>query len=427
MNPVYQRSVYDAIRLNINNPEMLEKLYRDDRKSFKTAFESIFPEIAGTEPARFWKARLDYDNKPDIMKAISMPEITMVFSVCLIIAFLIRIPDIFRLGYSEDIFYMKNAAMIVFFGLTLYTIMINRITDPRRFIMTFLMFIVPVTYVNLLPSVGQGDAVDLAYIHLPLLMWFIYGIVFTGHDYTNLNKRLDFIRHNGDLAIVFALIAIAGGLLTAITIGLFDSIGLSIEEFYMQYIVLTGAAAAPVVAAYIIEKFPTLVSKTAPLIATIFSPLVLITLTIFLVTILFTGKDPYNDREFLMIFNVMLLGVMGIIIFSVSETSVIRNRKFNSIILFALSIISIIVDLVALSAIFYRLGEYGLTPNRLAVLVSNLLVLGNLILIMTDLFRVNFKGKDFSLVELTVTKYLPVYLIYIAVVAFGFPLIFGMK
>lgn len=427
MNPVYQRSVYDAIRLNINNPEMLEKLYRDDRKSFKTAFESIFPEIAGTEPARFWKARLDYDNKPDIMKAISMPEITMVFSVCLIIAFLIRIPDIFRLGYSEDIFYMKNAAMIVFFGLTLYTIMINRITDPRRLIMTLLMFIVPVTYVNLLPSVGQGDAVDLAYIHLPLLMWFIYGIVFTGHDYTNLNKRLDFIRHNGDLAIVFALIAIAGGLLTAITIGLFDSIGLSIEEFYMQYIVLTGAAAAPVVAAYIIEKFPTLVSKTAPLIATIFSPLVLITLTIFLVTILVTGKDPYNDREFLMIFNVMLLGVMGIIIFSVSETSVIRNRKFNSIILFALSIISIIVDLVALSAIFYRLGEYGLTPNRLAVLVSNLLVLGNLILIMTDLFRVNFKGKDFRLVELTVTKYLPVYLIYIAVVAFGFPLIFGMK
>lgn len=416
----------DAIKANFDNPEMLEKLYRDDRKSFKAAFESIFPEMAGAEPARFWKARLDYDNKPDMLKAFPLSEITMVFSVCLIIAFLIRIPDIFRLGYSEDIFYMKNAAMIVFFGLTLYTIRINRTADSRRLIMTFLMFLVPAAYVNLLPSVDQGDAVNLAYIHLPLLMWFVYGIVFTGHDFRNLKKRIDFIRHNGDLAIVFALIAIAGGLLTAITIGLFDSIGISIEEFYMQYIVATGAAAAPVVAAYIIEKFPTLVSKTAPLIAGIFSPLVLITLIIFLVTILATGKDPYNDREFLLIFNVMLLGVMGIIIFSVSETSVIKNQKFNAIILFALSIITIIIDLIALSAIFYRLGEYGLTPNRLAVLVSNLLVLVNLILIMTDLFRVNFKGKEFNMVEMTVSKYLPVYLVYIAVVAFGFPLIFGM-
>lgn len=421
------RPMIELIKANISNPDMLEKLYRDDRKSFKTAFEKIFPEMEGTEYVKFWKARLDFDNKPEFLKAIALPEITMVFSVCLIIAFLIRIPDIFRLGYSEDIFYMKNAAMIVFFGLTLYTVMINRISDPRKLLMTFLMFLVPVVYVNLLPADEPGDAVSLAYIHLPLLMWFIYGIVFTDHDLKDPVKRIAFIRYNGDLAIVFALIAIAGGLLTAITIGLFDSIGMSIEEFYMEFIVATGAAVAPVVAAYIIEKFPTLVSRTAPLIATIFSPLVLITLTIFLITILATGKDPYNDRDFLLVFNVMLLGVMGIIIFSVSETSVIRNQKFNSIILFALSIISIITDLVALSAIFYRLGEYGLTPNRLAVLVSNLLVLVNLILIMTDLFRVNFKGKEFSLVEMTVSRYLPVYLIYIVIVAFGFPLIFGMR
>jgi hypothetical protein len=190
---------------------------------------------------------------------------------------------------------------------------------------------------------------------------------------------------------------------------------------------MTGAAAAPVVAAFILEKFPALVSKAAPLITTIFSPLVLLTLIIFLITIAITGKDPYNDRNFLLIFNVMLLGVMGIIIFSVSETSVIRNQKFNAMILFILSIITVIIDLIALSAIFYRLGEYGLTPNRLAVLVSNILVLANLILIMIDLFRINFKRKEFRILELTVAKYMPVYLAWIIIVVFGFPLIFGMK
>jgi hypothetical protein len=79
-----------------------------------------------------------------------------------------------------------------------------------------------------------------------------------------------------------------------------------------------------------------------------------------------------------------------------------------------------------LSAIFYRLGEYGLTPNRLAVLVSNILVLINLILIMTNLFRINFKRKDFKIVEVTVSKFLPVYMLWVLIVVFTFPAIFGM-
>jgi hypothetical protein len=417
----------DKIKVNLSNPEILEDLYRSDRKNFKTAFDRIYPEIESSEPAKFWKARLEYDNKPDILKAISLAEIITVAVVCLITAFLIRIPALFQTRLSEEIFYEKNAAIIVFLGLTLYTLRIQRLADTRKIIITALAFLIPAIYVNLLPWHASGDPVNLVYIHLPFLMWFIYGVSFTGHDLRDRKKRIDFIRFNGDLAIVYALIAIAGGLLTAITIGLFESIGLRIENFYFENIVLTGAVAAPVVATYLIEKFPALVSKTAPLIAGIFSPLVLLTLIIFLITIVVTGKDPYNDRNFLLIFNILLLGVMSIIIFSVSETSVIKNQKFNIIVLFLLSIITIIIDLIALSAIFYRLGEYGLTPNRLAVLVSNLLVLINLILIMIDLFRINFKRKEFNLVEMTVSKFLPLYLIWIIVVIFGFPLIFGIN
>lgn len=416
----------DKIKANIGNPEYLEKLYHDDRKNFKAAFEKIYPEIENSESAKFWKARFDYDNKPEILKMITLPEIMMVVFVCLITAFLIKIPDIFRIAFTkESTFYFKNGAIIVFFGLSLYTILNKAVTDRRRIIITCLIFLIPVLYSNLLPSV-ESDTVTLVYIHLPFLMWFIYGIVFTGYDVRNLTLRIDFIRHNGDLAIVYALIAIAGGLLTAFTIGLFQSIGINIEEFYFRNIVITGAVAAPVVADYLIEKFPALVSRTAPLIATIFSPLVLITLIIFLSTILITRRNPYTDRDFLLIFNLMLLGVMGIIIFSVSETSVVKNQKFNSIVLFVLSLITIIIDLIALSAIAYRLGEYGVTPNRMAVLVSNLLVLVNLIMIMQDLFRINFKRREFILVERTVSRFLPVYLGWIIVVVVGFPLIFGI-
>lgn len=416
----------EEIKANLGNPETLEKLYRDDRKAFKAAFDRLYPDIENTEPVRFWKARMEYDSKPEILKSLELPEIARVIAVCIITAILIKIPAIFQIGYSDDVFYQKNAAIIVFLGLTLYTMWINRVSEIRRILLTALAFLIPSIYINLLPANEPGDAVILAYIHLPLLMWFIYGIVFTGYDFRDRDKRIDFIRYNGDLAIVYALIAIAGGLLTAITIGLFDSIGLNIETFYGENIILTGAAAAPVVAAFIIEKYPALVNRIAPLIASIFSPLVLITLTVFLVTILVTGKDPYNDRNFLLVFNAMLLGVMGIIIFSVTGTSGIKKQKFNTQVLFLLSIISIIIDLIALSAIFYRLGEYGLSPNRLAVLVSNILVLINLVLIMISLYRINFKGKDFRNVEMIISKFLPVYLIWIIIVVFGFPVIFGL-
>lgn len=419
--------MFDEIKTNLGNPEILEKLYRKDRKAFKTAFDSIYTEIESTETAKFWKVRLDYDIRQDTPKTFTLTELITVSVFCVIIVFLVKIPSIFNLSFPEDIFYFRNTAIIVFFGLTLYTVWFNRIKDCKKLIMTVLAFLIAALYINLLPPDSQGAAVILAYIHLPFLMWFIYGIVFTGYELRNLDKRIDFIRFNGDLVIFYALIAIAGGFLTAITVGLFDSIGLDIEKFYGENIIITGAAAAPVVAAFLIEKFPALVTRTAPLIAAIFSPLVLITLIVFLVTILVTGKDPYNDRDFLLVFNIMLLGVMAIIIFSVSETSVIKNQKFNAIILFVLSAVTIIIDLIALSAIFYRLGEYGLTPNRLAVLVSNILVLINLVLIMAGLFRINFKKKDFTIVEKTVSKFLPVYLAWIMIVIFAFPAIFGLR
>ncbi len=200
---------------------------------------------------------------------------------------------------------------------------------------------------------------------------------------------------------------------------------MNIENFYAENIIITGAVSAPVVAAFLAGKFPNLAGRLSQIIATLFSPLVLVTLIIFLSAMLISGKDPYNDRDFLLVFNIMLLGVMGIIIFSVLGAASGRYERINTLILSGLSLIAIITDLVALSAIFYRLGEYGLTPNRLAVLVSNLLILVNLVLILTDLGRIIFKKKEHAVVENTVARFLPVYLVWIVVVVFGFPLFFS--
>jgi len=417
----------ERIKENISNPEKLEQLYNDDRNAFESGFAEACAEVEESELTRYWKIRLDYKKAPDKMLKTNLFDIVILITSCLIAAILIRIPDIFSLGIEAEIFYAKNAALIVFLGLTVYVTWAAKVINVKRLLLIFTSFMVLAVYVNLLPSVTDSDSVNLVFLHIPLLLWSFYGLIFIDFNIKDYMKRIEYIRYNGDLAILMAIIVISGGILTGITIGLFDAIGLNIENFYMQNIAIAGAVSVPIVATYIIKNYKSLTNKIAPVIANIFSPLVLLTAVVFLVALAVSDKDLNSDRDFLLIFNVMLIGVMAVIVFSVSETSTSRKQKFSEMILLILSVVTVVIDLIALSAIFYRLGTFGITPNRLAILGSNILILGNLVLLIIDLYKVNFKNVRIREVEVTIAKYLPVYLIWILFVVFTFPLIFGMK
>jgi hypothetical protein len=417
----------EKIKEIITDPVKLEKLYRDDKKSFEAGFRELYPDIRDSEATKFWKSRLDFEVSSN--KAVNMfgPDLYILIAVCIFGGFLIKIPDLFNIDPNTFHFYQKDAGIIVFLMLAIYSIAIKGNFRRRNLIISFAAFAVTAVFTNLLPDCKGCSSVNLVYIHIPILMWCIYGLIYTDFDLRSLSKRIQYIRHNGDLAVMGALLVISGGILAMITFGLFQAIGIRIDKFYTNYVILIGAVSAPVLTTFILKNYATLANKIAPLIANIFSPLVLITLIVYLAAIVLSGKDPFNDRDFLLIFNLMLIGVVGIIVFSVSETSVIAKQKINDIILFILSIVTIIVNLVALSAIFYRIGEFGLSPNRLAVVGSNILIFVNLILITIDLFKVVFLKTDLEKVELTISKYLPVYLVWILIVIFVFPFAFSMR
>jgi hypothetical protein len=417
----------EKIREVIDQPEELERLYRSDKNSFKSGFQEIYHEIENVTLANFWKIRLDIDNGSGKIKLFQWADVSFLIIACMISSILIKYPAIFKNDFFETSYYEKNTGLIVLFGLSVFVVWTNKIFSFRKLAFIAVAFLIPAIYINLLPSVKDSQSINLAFIHLPLFMWCIYGIVYLNLDLKDKRKRIDYIKYNGDIAVLGALLLIAGGILTGITIGLFHAIDINIEHFYMDYVAICGLVSAPIVATYIIQNYPALTNKLAPIIANIFSPLVLITLLIYLITIPVSGKSPYTNRDILIIFNLMLLGVMGIIIFSISETSQNKKQKFNEMILFILSIVTIIIDLVALSAIFYRLYAFGITPNRLVVLISNLLIFVNLIWIMFDLYKINFRNAGIEKVELTISRYLPLYIIYTFIIVFGFPLIFGMK
>jgi len=253
------------------------------------------------------------------------------------------------------------------------------------------------------------------------------GYSFVGSQLRNSFKRIDFLRYNGDLVVMTAIILIAGILLTMITLGLFSLINVRIEDFYFEYIVIFGLSASPIVGTYLVQQNPQLVNKVSPVIAKVFTPLVLITLVIYLTAVISTGKDPYNDREFLLIFNMLLIGVMAIILFSIAEKSNQSSSKIGTFLLLGLSIVTVIINGIALSAIVFRISEWGITPNRLAVLGGNILILINLIIVTINLFKTLRNNDQIENVEKSIATFLPIYSVWTVIVVFLFPILFGFK
>jgi hypothetical protein len=412
----------DEILSNLDNPEQLERLYRADKSAFKKAFKTLDAEITDNSLLSFWNARLNYTR--DEISWGTRKDLVFILFATLVAGVIARFPAIFNI--DEEFFYQRNIGFIIFPMLSAYFAWKNNLSNGK------IVFIAgtalaSLIFINFLPDNQKSDTLVLSSIHLLIFLWSILGFAFTGAFSNNDNKRLDYLKYNGDLAVMTALIVIAAGILSGVTIGLFSLIGLNIEKFYRENIIVSGLPAAPILGTYLIRSNPQLVGKVSPVIAKIFSPLVLVMLVIYTVAIIYSGKDPYNDRDFLLLFNGLLIGVMALIFFSVAEASKNANNKMESLVLFLLSIVTIIVNGVALSAILFRISEYGLTPNRAAVLGGNILILIHLLLVTAALYKVVAKKNHISTVGKSIVHFLPVYFFWAATVTFLFPFLFGFK
>jgi hypothetical protein len=285
------------------------------------------------------------------------------------------------------------------------------------------LFLISGFYLNVLPLENK-DSIILAYLHLPIFLWVVMGLAFTGNEHGRGSTRLAYLKFNGEFSILYACMAISGMVLTAITLQLFRFIGTDISEFYFRNVVLFGAAALAIVAAYLVTRDIKLAKNIAPHIAKIFSPLVLATLLVYFIAVIWIGKNPFLDRDFLLVFNGVLLSVLAVTIFSITERGTDEKMNVSDYINFALIALAIIINGIALSAIVFRLSSYGITPNRLAVLGVNLLIFANLIWIILSYVRFLGNKTGPLAIQDAVTKYLPVYGLWAAFVTFTFPLIF---
>lgn len=414
--------IKEAIIKNINNPEALELLYRKHKQNFSFAFNEVYATIKENTVAQSWYARLNY--KQEEISWGRANELYVVLVAIFFAGIVAKISEYTKL--PQDIFISRNIGFIVFPFLMLYFTWRQRLSF-KNLIFPAIAVSISAIYMNSLPNDTKSNTILLASIHAPIFIWTILGYTYLGASFKNRVLGIQFLRFNGELVVMSAVIFLSGMLFIAVSVGLFKLIGINMEAVITKYIAIWGAPAIPIVGTYLVLNNPQLVNKISPVIARIFTPLVFVTLSIFLISIVYTGKYPYNDRDSLVIFNALLIGVMAIILFSLTEATKHNQHRFNLYILFGLAVLSIITNCIALSAIVFRIQEYGMTPNRIAVLGADLLILTNLLLVAHKLFLF-LKGKTgIDKVEKSIAQFLPIYCVWAALITFLLPLLFQYK
>ncbi len=364
------------------------------------------------------------ENKIIKLSSKQFVELLLISCGIIIAAFIAKTPQFF--GLIEDEYYAKNLSFIIVPTLMGYFIWKKEVNFKKSAV-AFSLIIFSWVYMNLLPAVESNDSLILASMHMPILAWTLLGFVYIKGDANNTKSRIEYLIYNSNLAVMSAMLVIAGFIFSALTIGMFNLIEVKIENFYFNYIVVTGLSAIPLIGSYLVENNAGLVNKITPLIAKIFTPLVLIMLSVFTITLFATGKSIYSNRDFLLIFNLVLIGVMALILFSVIEANKLKDNKVNTILLLLLATITIVVNGIALSAILFRLSAFGISANRLAVLGANLIIFINLILVFFKLVKATKKKDAIEEVANTIVTYLPIYGCWAFIVVFLFPLIFQYK
>jgi len=364
------------------------------------------------------------ESSDELYKAMNTDAV-IAFLLAVSAAIAIKLPALLGIYIHENTgIYARNLSLFVLPFLTGYFAW-KRGASTFNLSWIVLAFAVAAFFANVYPFVPNGNTEMLTALHLIIALWLVVGIAYAGGRWDKIRERMDFIRFSGELFIYYVLIALGGGVLMAFMVQIFGSIGIDIEPFFRSWLLPCGAVGAVLIASWLADAKQGVMENMAPLLAQLFTPLFAIVLLVFLGTIVWTGRGINIERNVLIAFDLLLAVVLGMLLYSVSARDHQSKPGVFDILLVVLIISALFADTIALWAIAERITEFGLTPNRVAALGENGILLVNLA--WSAVLYIRFiKGRgSFARLEQWQTNYLPVYAIWAAIVVIVFPPVFG--
>jgi hypothetical protein len=239
--------------------------------------------------------------------------------------------------------------------------------------------------------------------------------------------RMNFVRFSGELAIYYVLIALGGFVSTLFTFMMFRAIDMNPDWFVAGWLIPCGAAGAVIIGSWLVEAKQSVIENMAPVLTRLFTPLFTVLLLVFLLTMAWTGSPINVKREVLIGFDLLLALVVGLVLYAVSARDPQAPPDFFDGLQLLLVVSALVVDAVALAAIAARISEFGFTPNRVAALGENLILLVNLAWSAWLYACFLRRQGSFAALERWQVAYLPVYSVWAALVVVVFPPVFGYR
>ena len=387
--------------------------------------DGLSREFAREHSERLWKQLVVSPSDTAEPRAAARADTIVAFGLAVAAGVAIKVPALFGMDLEENAsFYARNVSVLVLPLLVGYFAWKRKLeTGTLRWLAV--AFIAAGLFANIYPFAASGYTMRLTAIHLPIALWLVVGIAYAAGRWKQIEGRMDFIRFSGEFFIYYVLIALGGGVLTAFLMMMFQTIGIDAEWFIQSWLIPCGAAGAVVVASWLVEAKQSVIENMAPVLTRLFTPLFAGLLVTFLVTLLLTGRGIDIERNMLIAFDLLLVVVLGLLLYSVSARNPSSPPGAFDLMQVVLLVSALLADAVALWAIAARITEFGFSPNRVAGLGVNAILLVNLAWSAVLYIRFLRGGGSFTALERWQTDYLPVYAVWAAIVVIGFPPMFG--
>jgi hypothetical protein len=389
------------------------------------ALDELTREFAREHSDRLWKQLVVLPEDVRDQGGRTRSDAFVAFALAVAAGVLVKLPELFGMRFTEhQRFYAHNLSLFVLPLLSAYFVWKRR---PGARTLSFLAvaFAAAGVFANVYPFAPGGSTEVLSVIHLPIVLWVAVGMSYAGGRWNEVAGRMDFIRFSGELFIYYVLIALGGGVFTGFLMMMFKTIGVDAEWFIQSWLIPCGAAGAVLVASWLVEAKQSVIENMAPVLTRLFTPLFAILLVTFLGVMLLTGRALDIEREILIAFDLLLVVVLGLLLYAVSARDAQLPPGFFDVMQVVLVVSALLADMVALWAISARISEFGYTPNRVAGLGVNVILLVNLTWSAVLYIRFLRERGPFTDLERWQTNYMPVYVVWGAIVVIVFPFVFG--
>ena len=389
--------------------------------------DALSRDFAQEYSERLWKQLVTSGAAPAESGSSAGVEPVVVVSLAIAAALAVKVPSLFGLGLESEAaqrFYARNVSLFVLPFLTVYFVWKRRLR-PATCVALSLAFGAAVVFANIFPFQPGGSTEVLSVLHMPIALWLTVGVAYAGGRWRSGRERMNFVRFTGELFIYYVLIALGGGVLTGFTMFMFHVIGLDAEWLAQGWLLPCGAMGAVLIGAWLVESKQSVIENMAPVLTRLFTPLFTAVLCVFLATMAWTASGIDVEREVLIGFDLLLVLVLGLLLYAISARDPQAPPDAFDALQLLLVVSALVVDAVALTAITARISEFGFSPNKVAALGENLILLVNLAW-SAWLYARFLRGRGpFVALERWQTSYLPVYAAWAAIVVVLFPPLFG--